>query len=156
VIVSQRSPARRALAERLGAAVAVDPTSQDLAEVVDEVTGGRGVDLAIIAIGVPELVNQAVRLTRVAGRVNLFAGLAGKGWVEVEANLIHYKQVLLTGSASSRRKDFEVAIRLIESGRVETASMVTHRFGLGEVVDALKVVGHGDALKVAVMPRLGR
>jgi L-iditol 2-dehydrogenase len=156
VIVSEPSAGRRAHAERLGAAVAVDPTADDLAAVVDSVSEGVGADATIICIGVPGLVNEALRVSRKGGRVNVFAGFKGTGLSEVEANLIHYKQVLLTGSASSRRKDFEIAIRLIESGRVETASMVTHRFGLGEVVDALKVVGHGDALKVAVMPRLGR
>lgn len=152
VIVSQRSPARRALAERLGAAVAVDPTSQDLAEVVDEVTGGRGVDLAIIAIGVPELVNQAVRLTRVAGRVNIFAGLAGKGWAEVEANLIHYKQLVVTGSSDVRRSDFETALGLITSERVDTASLVTHRFPLTDVAGAFEAAAGRQAVKVAVLP----
>jgi L-iditol 2-dehydrogenase len=156
VIVSEPSAGRRAHAERLGAAVTVDPAADDLAAVVDTVSEGVGADATIICIGVPGLVNQALRLSRKGGRVNVFAGFRGTGLSEIEANLIHYKQVLLTGSASSRRKDFEIAIRLIESGRIETASMVTHRFGLGEVVDALKVVGHGDALKVAVMPQLGR
>jgi threonine dehydrogenase-like Zn-dependent dehydrogenase len=154
VIVSQRSPARRALAERLGAAVAVDPTSQDLAEVADEVTGGLGVDLAIIAIGVPELVNQAVRLTRVAGRVSIFAGLAGKGWAEVEANLIHYKQLVVTGSSDVRRSDYEAALDLITSERVDTASLVTHRFPLTDVAGAFEAAAGRQAMKVAVLPEL--
>ena len=78
VIVSQRSSPRRVVAEQLGATVVVDPTTEDLGEVVREQTGGRGVDLAIICIGVPVLINQALRLTRVGGQVNIFAGLAGK------------------------------------------------------------------------------
>jgi L-iditol 2-dehydrogenase len=155
VIVSELAHARRAHAQRLGATATVDPATDDLAAVVDEVSEGIGADLTIICIGVPELVNQALRLSRKGGRVNVFAGFKGTGRSEVEANLIHYKQVLLTGSASSRRADFETAIRLIESGRIETASMITHRFALEDVVDALGVVGHGDALKVAVMPGLG-
>jgi L-iditol 2-dehydrogenase len=156
VIVSEPSAGRRAHAERLGAAVVVDPATDDLAAAVDRVTEGVGADVTIICIGVPGLVNEALQISRKCGRVNAFAGFKGSGTSQVDANLIHYKQVLLTGSASSRRRDFEVAIRLIESGRVETASMITHRFGLGEVADALEVVGHGDALKVAVMPQLGR
>jgi L-iditol 2-dehydrogenase len=156
VIVSQRSPARRALAERLGATVAVDPTSQDLAEVVDEITGGRGVDLAIIAIGVPELVNEALRLTRVGGRVNIFAGLAGKGWAEVEANLIHYRQLMVTGSSDVRRSDYEAALDLITSERVDTASLVTHRFPLQDVAGAFATAAGREAVKVAVLPNVER
>jgi L-iditol 2-dehydrogenase len=79
VIVSQRSSPRRVVAEQLGATVVVDPTTEDLGEVVREQTGGRGVDLAIICIGVPVLINQALRLTRVGGQVNIFAGPGRQG-----------------------------------------------------------------------------
>jgi L-iditol 2-dehydrogenase len=152
VIVSEPSAARRAQAERLGATVAVDPAAQDLAEVVRELSEGVGVDSSVVCVGVPELVNQAVELSRSGGRVNVFAGLTGAGWVEVAASRIHYRQVRLTGSANSRRSDFETALRLIESGRVETASMVTHRFPLAAVHEAVATVGTGEAVKVAVLP----
>lgn len=68
------------------------------------------------------------------------------------ANRIHYKQVRLTGSANSRRADYETALRLIESGRVGTASMVTHRFPLRAVTEAVDTAGTGAAIKVAVLP----
>jgi L-iditol 2-dehydrogenase len=152
VIVSEPSAARRAQAERLGATVAVDPGAQDLAEVVQELSQGVGVDASVVCVGVPELVNQAVELSRSGGRVNVFAGLTGAGWARVAASRIHYRQVRLTGSANSRRADFETALRLIESGRVETASMVTHRFPLAAVDQAVATVGAGEAIKVAVLP----
>jgi L-iditol 2-dehydrogenase len=152
VIVSEPSAARRAQAERLGATVAVDPGAQDLAEVVRELSQGVGVDASVVCVGVPELVNQAVELSRSGGRVNVFAGLSGAGWARVAASRIHYRQVRLTGSANSRRADFETALRLIESGRVETASMVTHRFPLAAVDQAVATVGAGEAIKVAVLP----
>jgi L-iditol 2-dehydrogenase len=154
VIVSQRSAGRRAHAERLGATVTVDPTSEDLAAVAHEVSRGIGIDVAIICIGVPELVNEALRLVRTGGRVNVFAGLKGAGWAQVEANLIHYKQIVLTGSSDLRRSDYRTALELIESGTIDTASMVTHRFPLSAVDEALDAVTSGDAIKVAVMPSL--
>lgn len=83
VIVSQPSAQRRALAERLGATVTVDPTTADLGAVAQEVSGGVGIDSTIICIGVPELVNQALRRSRIGGRVNVFAGLRGEGWTRV-------------------------------------------------------------------------
>jgi L-iditol 2-dehydrogenase len=103
VSVSQRSPGRRAHAERLGATVTVDPEHEDLAAVVEEVTRGVGIDSAIICIGVPELVNTALQLTRTGGQINIFAGLKGAGWAEVEAkpNLIHYKQLLVSARPTS-------------------------------------------------------
>ena len=152
VIVSEPSEARRRTAEAFGAPVTVDPTAEDLAAVVEEQTGGLGADVSVICIGVPALVNDAIRLTRKGGRVNIFAGLAGKGWSEVEANLIHYNEIVVTGTSNSRRSDYETALRLIESGRVRAAEMVTHRFPLRETVAALEATAGGEGIKVAVMP----
>jgi L-iditol 2-dehydrogenase len=150
--VSQRSATRRALAKRLGATVAVDPTADDIAAVVAEVTGGRGVDVTFICIGVPELVDQALRLTRIGGRVDIFAGMAGTGRAEFSANLVHYRQLTLTGSSDIRRSDYAAALELIESGRIDTASLVSHRFPLADVGAALAAASDGTAVKVAVLP----
>ena len=151
IIVSDPSDSRRAVAEDLGASVTVDPTSENLAEVVAEHTDRLGVDVSVICIGVPALVNDAFRMTRKGGRVNVFAGLAGAGWSEVEANLIHYNELVVTGASNSRRADYEKALRLIESGRVRTEPMVTHRFPLEEAVEAIDKSASGDGIKVAVM-----
>jgi L-iditol 2-dehydrogenase len=152
VIVSEPSEGRRSNAERFGATVTVDPGSQDLAAVAEEVSRGVGIDSTVVAIGSAELVNQAVRLARIGGRVNLFAGFKGKGLAEVESNLLHYQQVRLTGTSNARRADYETALHLIETGRVDTASMVTHRFPLRSVTEAIETVTTGQAIKVAVLP----
>jgi L-iditol 2-dehydrogenase len=152
VLVSEPDAPRRGFAEALGAHVAVDPTSEDLSEVVAESTGGLGADAVIICIGMPELVNEAFELARLGGRVNVFAGLADEGWAEVAANLIHYKEIEVTGQTGARRSDYEVALRLIESGRVKVGEMVTHRFPLQDTAAALDAAAGGDGIKVAVMP----
>ena len=86
VIVSQPSAPRREFAASLGAHLTVDPTTEDLSSVVAEITGGLGVDVAIICIGKPGLVNDALGLVRRGGSVNIFAGFPGEGWAELEAN----------------------------------------------------------------------
>ena len=149
VIVSEISENRRRLAKDLGADITVDPTSEDLARVVGEY---GGVDVAMICIGVPALVNEAIQLARPGGRVNVFAGLAGKGWAEVEANLIHYKELDVTGTSNSRRREFAAALRLIESGDVNVEPMLTHRYPLAEAVEATEMSAGGEGVKVAVMP----
>ena len=152
VIVSNRSEARRNFASELGAHVTVDPTSEDLWEVVAEHTDGLGVDVSVICVGMPQLVNDALRATRKGGRVNVFAGLAGEGWSEVEANLIHYNELVLTGASDSRRRDYDTALRLIESRRIDAERMVTHRFPLKETEKAIETSAEGEGIKVAVMP----
>ncbi len=152
VIVSEPSESRRDFARKLGAHVTVDPASEDLPEVVSEATGGLGADSVIICIGVPKLVNDALRLARKGGRVNIFAGLAGAGWSDIEANLIHYNELEVTGSSDARRSDYEVALRMIESGRVRVEEMVTHRFPLESAAEAIEKSASGEGIKVAIMP----
>ena len=152
ILVSEPSESRREFAGELGATATCDPTREDLALAVSDATSGLGVDAAIVCIGIPGLVNDAMRLARKGGRVNVFAGLAGKGWAEVEANLIHYKELELTGSANSRRRDYEVALRLIESKRVNVETMITHRFPLKSAVEAIEKSASGEGIKIAVVP----
>ena len=152
VIVSEPSERRREFAKGLGAQITVDPTSEDLPGVVAEATGGHGADAVILCIGLPALVNQSFELARKGGRVNVFAGPSGKGWAEIASGLIHYDQLEITGTTGSRRSDFELALRLIESGRVKVDGMVTHRFPLEETVKALDTAASGEGIKVAVMP----
>ena len=152
VVVSQPGRERRAHAERFGATLTVDPTTEDLAEVVREETGGIGVDLVIICAGAVELVNEALGLCRTGGRVNIFAGLPGRGDSEIHGNIVHYRQVSLTGSSNTRRRDYKTALGLIVSGRIDTASLVTHRYPLSEIDAAFDSVIAGDGLKVAVQP----
>jgi L-iditol 2-dehydrogenase len=152
VIVSNPSGVRRDFARELGAHVTVDPMNEDLADVVAEHTDGVGVDVAVICVGRPQLVNDALRATRKGGRINVFAGLAGEGWAEVEANLIHYNELVVTGASDSRRRDYDTALRLIESGRIRAGRMVTHRFPLREAEKAIETSAAGEGVKVAVMP----
>jgi L-iditol 2-dehydrogenase len=152
VIVSDPSAPRRELATEFGAHLTVDPTTENLAAIVSDVTGGLGMDSIILCIGVPSLVNDAFHLARQSGRINLFAGLATKGWAEVEANLIHYKELEVTGSANSRRADFQMALQLIESGRINVEPMVTDRYPLRAAHEALDKAASGEGIKIAVLP----
>ena len=154
VIVSDPSASRRAVASNFGAHITVDPTTEDLSSIVADATGGLGMDSIIICIGVPSLVNDALTMARQGGRINVFAGLAAKGWAEVEANLIHYRELEVTGSANSRRADYQVALQLIESGRIKVEAMVTDRFPLRAVHAALDKAARGEGIKIAVMPSL--
>jgi L-iditol 2-dehydrogenase len=151
VIVSDPSAHRRAVATSFGAHITVDPTTEDLSSVVSEATGGLGVDSVIICIGLPSLVNNALNMARQGGCVNIFAGLAAKGWAEIETNLIHYKELEVTGSANSRRADYQTALQLIESGRIKVEAMVTDRFPLRSAHAALDKAASGEGIKVAVM-----
>jgi L-iditol 2-dehydrogenase len=155
VIVSEPVEFRRDMARKFGADITVDPTSEDLKAVVNEATGGQGVDAVIICIGVPELVNEALQHARNHGKVSLFAGFPADRSAPIDANLIHYKELSVYGSSNSTIVDYERAIELIESGGVDTAQLVTHRFPLSQFTKAVDMINDPEALKVAMIPTLG-
>jgi L-iditol 2-dehydrogenase len=151
VIVSEPSASRRAAALEAGADIAVDPTAEDLQAIVRDNTFGLGADVAIVAIGVPALANQALALVRRRGRVSLFAGFSVGDSAPLDINLIHYSELVLTGAFGLGRLHFERALDLLATKRVDVAPFVTHRFGLPAIGEALATAEKGAAIKVAIV-----
>ena len=151
-IVSEPSAQRRALAGELGAFRTVDPTREDLVEVVRGETSGDGADVVVAAIGVPQLVNQLLAVTRPGGRVNLFAGYSGTGETTIEANLIHYGELIVTGTSACTREDFRKALTLMESGQLNMRAIASHHFPLEKIEEAFTTTRTGVGLRVLVNP----
>ena len=152
VIVSEPSESRREMAIRLGADLAVDPGAHDLQGTVLESTCSIGADIVIMAIGVPGLVNQSLDLCRKGGWVNLFAGFSIGDLPPIDVNKIHYKEIKVTGTSASSRKDHEVALKLIANQAIDPGSLITHRYPLSEAMEAFKVAEAGLGIKVAIIP----
>lgn len=152
ILVSELIPERRRMASLLGASRVFDPRALNLVEVAREETGGLGVDAAIMAIGVPELANDLIKSTRKGGIVNLFAGFSGEGEARIHANLLHYNEVYLTGTASASRSHFHEALSLVLSKRIDLSSLISHRLPLSEIHWALQITKKGEGLKVVVLP----
>jgi len=151
VIVSEPSALRRQAALEAGADVVIDPSAGDLTGTVRAATRGLGVDVVIVAIGVPALVDTAIELARRRGRISLFAGFSNGDNARVDVNAIHYRELLLTGSFGLSRVHFERALDLIASGRVDVLPFITHRFDLPAIAEALAVAERGTAIKVAII-----
>ncbi|MFC3073787.1 zinc-dependent dehydrogenase [Shinella pollutisoli] len=151
VIVSEPSASRREAAIAAGADIAVDPVSEDLQAVVRVHTKGLGADKLIVAIGVAKLANDALSLVRHRGRVSLFAGFSSAEMATMDVNLIHYNELVVTGSFGLNRLQFEKSLDMIAAGRIEVDSMLTHRFALEDIGAALETAERGGAVKVAVV-----
>lgn len=152
VIVSNRSAGRREAAERLGAR-ALDPTAGDLAGQVRELTAGEGADAVVVCIGAQDLANQALELARDGGRVNYFAGFPKGSTSLVEPNLIHYKELSVTGGSNARRRDVARAITMLEAGAINVDEIVTHTFPLAQIHDAYQALNDRVGVKIAVLPQ---
>lgn len=151
-IISEPSAARRETALALGADIVVDPQQQDLAAAVHTCSAGIGADVVILAIGIPSLVNQALDIVRKRGYVNLFAGFSVGDMPPVDVNKIHYKEINLTGTSASARRDHELALRLIQNKMINVSKVVSHRFSLDDAEKAIQLAESGGGIKVAIMP----
>ncbi len=152
VIVSEPSPQRRDWAGQMGADLIIDPQEEDLHQIVMDQTDGLGADSAILAIGVAPLVSQLARLLRKGGTLNLFAGFPEDAEANITCNLIHYGQINITGSASASRQHFRQAMALIASGKIVIDDLITNRFPLNQIHDALDMMARGQGLKGIMLP----
>ena len=146
---------RLAAATDFGATCAFALTGEALTAEVRERTNGRGADVVIVAVGDLALANQALELAAIGGRVNYFAGFPKGRTASIDPNLIHYRELAVTGGSNARRADVRRAVELLSSGALDVGRLVTHRFPLAELDAAVTAVARRDGLKVAVMPAAG-
>lgn len=155
VMVADLLPQRLELACRLGADATHDNTQGGLAEAVKEWTGGAGADAATVAVGAAPLVEQAIGLLGIGGRLNIFAGIYPETPVAVDANLVHYKEIILTGSSDSTPEDMHTALGYIEAGQVKVDELISHLLPLERLPEGFEIVMKAQGLKVMVQVRGG-
>jgi L-iditol 2-dehydrogenase len=157
VICSEPSAVRREAALRAGAAVVVDPTTADPHESVAAATGGLGADVVITAAPVHALQSEALHLAATGGRVLFFGGLPkSRPTVELDTNLIHYKELSVFGSTASTLDDCRRAVEIVGRGWIELDWMVSDRYALEDFAEAIGRAQDPAALKVIVKPSLSR
>lgn len=141
-------------ARRLGANDVVNVLGlSDAATVVKEMCNeGRGADVAIEAIGLPETWEITIRMVRKSGVANLFGGCASGTSIRVDTSLLHYSEVQLRGVFHHTPRTVQRALELIAQGVVSSAELVTAELPL-ERLDAVleRLVSH-DSIKTSVRP----
>jgi L-iditol 2-dehydrogenase len=154
VLALQRSRARLPLARELGEADQVLCTQDvDAVEGVLEATDGEGADVVITANSSVETHRQALNMVRNRGRINFFGGLPGDAPpISLESNLVHYKELRITGSHGSVPRQHRLALDLLAAGTIDGASFITHTFPLDEIVAAFEAAEGHEGMKVVVHP----
>ncbi|MCL2111877.1 MAG: zinc-dependent dehydrogenase [Clostridiales bacterium] len=152
VIVINRSPGRLDFAKKVGADVVICSSEEDQVARVLEETGGLGADVVFTANPSPQSHIDALAMARNRGRVNLFGGLPAGTKVEMDTNLIHYKELIVTGAHGSVPRHHLQAIGLIASGKLDMKAFVSHRFPLDDVNEAFRLAESKEGLRVVVKP----
>jgi L-iditol 2-dehydrogenase len=153
VIVSELIPERAAQASEFGADRVVNPAEEELSVVIQELTNGAGVDVIIVAAPAKSAQTMAVELAAISGRINFFGGLPKDNpTIQMNSNLVHYKELIVTGTTASSTQNCHQAAMIVNSGRIDLSRLIEARFPLGEAIEAFSVAGSGKALKVVLEP----
>jgi len=138
-------PARRALAESLGAEAGVAP--EEAGAALAGPSEERGADMVVLTAGAPALVRAALGWVRDGGAVHLFVG---EGEVSLPLGEIYKRELTLTATYSSSPADLAEAFDLIRNGAIRVAELCSHRVPLERLAEAVGLMERHEALKVFV------
>jgi L-iditol 2-dehydrogenase len=154
VITCDLSADRLAVARKLGADETVDASKvEDQVEAVKALTDGRrGVDVAIEAVGHPQVWEKTILMARKGGTVNLFGGCAPGSRITVSTDLIHYSEITLKGVFHHTPHYVRIALDLLARGQINAAAFITATRPLEKLAEALQMIVNHDGIKTAVIP----
>jgi len=136
-------------ARRFGA-TAVHLTEESPRDVVRELTGGRGVDAAIDAVGHPDALGLAIRVARNAGSVVAIGVYAEP--CEVHMGLVWIKALTLKSGQANVIAHVDRVLGMLAAGSLDPTPLVTHHMPLADAAEAYRVYDRREALKIVLRP----
>ena len=149
VIAIDTVPARLEMAKAFGA-VAVHLSEESPRDVVRSLTGGRGVDAAIDAVGHPDALDLAIRLARKAGTVVAIGVYAER--CEVHMGLVWIKALTLRTGHANVIGHVDRVLGMLAAQTLDPTPLVTHHMGLDDAAEAYRIYDRREALKIVLTP----
>jgi L-iditol 2-dehydrogenase len=151
ILVADLQDHRLERAKAAGADVLIHSGREEVRSRVLELTGGVGADVVITACSVAEVQRDSVTMLAPFGRVCLFGGLPkDNSMVEFDTNLIHYRNLVVTGVTGGSPQDFRTAMALIAGKRVDTQQFLSHLYPRDAMDQAFETALGGETMKVAI------
>jgi threonine dehydrogenase-like Zn-dependent dehydrogenase len=155
IIAVESDPVRKQVAQKMGADVVLDPMALDVVSEIRKLTGGRGVDVSIEALGIQQTFESALRVLRPGGTLSSLGVYSGKLSLPVDAFAAglgdyHIVTTLCPGGKERMRRLMELVLHT----RVDLTPLLTHTFPLSRITEAYELFGNrrDGVLKVAIRP----
>jgi len=148
-------PSRLEMARRFGANITLNANDVDVVDAIKRLTGGRGVDVAIEALGRQETFENALRVTRPGGTLSSLGVYSGKLVAPYDAVYAGLgDQRIVTTLCPGGKERMRRLMAMIECRRVDLSPLVTHHFALDDILEAYDLFSHqaDGVLKVALHP----
>jgi threonine dehydrogenase-like Zn-dependent dehydrogenase len=155
IIVVDGIPERLAMARRLGADLTIDFNKTDPVEEIMRLTNGKGVDVAIEALGTQRTFESCLRVLKPGGVLSSLGVYSGKLTLPVDAfaaGLGDHK--IITTLCPGGKERMRRLMNVVAGGRVDLQPLVTHRFRLDQIEQAYDLFANqrDGVLKVAITP----
>jgi alcohol dehydrogenase len=155
IIAVESDPVRTRMAKRMGADIVLNQNEVDVVAEIKRLTGGKGVDVAIEALGTQATFENALRVIRAGGRLSSLGVYSGKLAIPPEsfaAGLANQK--IITTLCPGGKERMRRLIELVLHGRLDLVPLITHTFSLDKIVDAYKLFGErlDGVIKIAIKP----
>lgn len=151
VVLSEPVAARRELAVRLGADAAIDPIHENLNQRLSELLSKDGADVVIECVGSPRTSGQAIDAAAGCGRVLLFGVPDPESVLETKMYPIFQKELTIMGSFVNPDTHSR-AVALLSSGRMKLKELITNRFPVSQLENAIQMQVSAESIKVLVKP----
>lgn len=156
VISLGRRDERLKIAQMVGADALINTAKvKDILDAVKYYTeGGRGVDVAIEAIGQARLWEAAIDMVRKGGIVNLFGGCATKTSINIDTEKLHYSELTIKASFHHTPNHIKKALDLIAEGNLDAEEFISGQESLQNLPELLEKMVHqrNGFVKVAIIP----
>jgi len=150
VLVTERLPSRLKAAGQTHVDRVIDIERENVEMVLLEETGGRGVDIILVACSEVN-VSSLPKLLAPKGRFCLFSGLLPKSTqILFDTNLIHYRELTIVGAYGSTAVQNTAALQLMASDEVPITWLITKRLSLCEIQRGIEYVAKREGLKAVI------
>lgn len=151
VMLSEPVEMRRKIGLEVGADAAIDPMNEDLGARIRGITGKDGADVVIECAGKEFTVTQAIQAAGQHATVLIFSVPAVDAVAPLPLFDVFSKELRIVGSRINP-DTHQRAVNLINGGRLELMRLITHRYDLEHLEDAVKMQMGSESIKVIVCP----
>jgi len=125
----------------------------DPVKTIRDLTHGRGVDIAIEAVGQPQTWEWAVNMVRRGGTVNFFGGCPNESTVNLDTALLHYSEITCKASFHHTPAYVQKALDLVYAGHITASFFVNSEEPLANLLEVMRhLMSHNGHLKTAIIP----
>ncbi|HPP07763.1 MAG TPA: alcohol dehydrogenase catalytic domain-containing protein [bacterium] len=131
--------------------ILINPNTENTVAKIKDITRNFGADVVITACPAKQAQIEAFSIAAPHSRISFFGGLPkDDSMITIDSNLIHYLEISVFGAFASNRKDYQKAVDLISSRKIDPSKFITEVISLEEIEKGIRLVKNGSVLKVVV------